>query len=61
MPTSVAYVTEEHFVLVKGALTRLTLSILGGGVAMGDGGGLYGLLCMVCYAVGPFFAFFLVY
>jgi len=56
MPTSVAYVTEEHFVLVKGALTRLTLSILGGGVAMGDGGG-----CMVCYAVGPFFAFFLVY
>jgi len=45
MTTSVAYVTEEHFVLVKGALTRLALSILGGGVAMGDGGGLYGLLC----------------
>jgi len=41
MPTSVAHVTEEHFVLVKWALTYLALSILGGRVAMGDGGGLY--------------------
>ena len=45
MPTSVAYVTEEHFVLIKGALTNLALGILGWGVARVNGGGLYGLLC----------------
>ena len=28
MPTSVTYVTEKHFFLVKGAVTHLTLCII---------------------------------
>jgi len=35
MPTSVTYVTEEHFFLVKGTLTYLVLGVLEEGVAVG--------------------------
>jgi len=42
MPTSVAYVTEEHCILVKGAFAYLALGIIGGEAVIGIGGGGYG-------------------
>jgi len=42
MPTSVTYITEEHFLFVEGAMAHLTLGVLGGGAAVGVGGGWYG-------------------
>jgi len=45
MPTSVTYVTVEHFFFLKGALAYLTLGIFGGRAAMGVGEGWYGYRC----------------
>ena len=42
MPTSVAYVAEENFSFVAGALAHFALGIFGGGAAVGIGGGWYG-------------------
>jgi len=42
MPTGVTYVTEKHFVLVKGTLTHLALCIIRGGAGRGGGEGWYG-------------------
>ena len=42
MPSTLTYVTQQHFFFVKGTLTYLALGILGGEAAMGVWEGWYG-------------------
>jgi len=42
LPTGVTYVTEKHFLIVKGTLTHLTLCIIRGKAGRGGGEGWYG-------------------
>jgi len=42
IPTGVTYVTEKHFLLVKGTLTHLALCIIRGGAGRGRDEGWYG-------------------